>query len=595
MKTAEVLERLGPELAAALEKRGYSQLTPVQVSVLDPAFADRDLRISSQTGSGKTVAIGLALRDLLQPSSRSAVAAPRALVVVPTRELAKQVEAELAWLYAERRVRVAAVTGGANYRDEHRSLASGPGVVVGTPGRLLDHLRRGSLSAEKLAAVVLDEADRMLDLGFREELDAILAFAPEGHRTHLVSATFAREVAALADRAQHDPVHVQGTPLGSANQDIEHVVHPVLPRERVSALINLLLAEPGGQMLIFARTRADVASVSEELASAGFRVATLSGEMEQPARNRALAAFKRGELDALVATDVAARGIDVQDIARVVQLEPPSDPESYTHRSGRTGRAGRKGISSVLVSPAAFARTSSLLRRAGVKFRVEPIPSAAQIREQRAQRWYDELTGESWPREAPAAASLALAERILASGHAARALARLLTQALGPAAAAPRELTPVQLDARRAARAPARREERNASAPGRWETFRVSWGEAHGADARRLLAMLCRRGGVRSGDIGAIHVAATHSLVEIAADVARDFARAASVPDARDRRVLIEPAPTFERGPARVRERREPRGPVSSKRQAAVSDAARAADAKRAKRAKRKAKRAATG
>src|SRR5271169_838521 len=242
---------VGPALASALVKRGFTALMPVQQAMLDPELAGRDLRVSSQTGSGKTVAIGLAIRALADgpaPAERG-IARPRALVVVPTRELAKQVDEELSWLYAPLHARVASATGGANVRDERRAFAAGPAVVVGTPGRLLDHLNRGAIDASGLGAVVLDEADRMLDLGFRDELEAILEHAPPGHRTHLVSATFPRDVLALANRVQKNPAQIEGTPLGTANADIDHLVHLVAQHDRVAAIINLLLATPGAQTL----------------------------------------------------------------------------------------------------------------------------------------------------------------------------------------------------------------------------------------------------------------------------------------------------------------------------------------------------------
>ncbi|HYP90918.1 MAG TPA: DEAD/DEAH box helicase, partial [Polyangiaceae bacterium] len=300
---AELVELLGPELASALAKKGYTSLTKVQRSVLEPELDGRDLRISSQTGSGKTLAIGFALRNAVsgEAIAPSPVSRPRALVIVPTRELARQVHDELGWLYAPRKLRIASVTGGTSYRDEHRALSSGPAIVVGTPGRLLDHLNRGGIEAGDVAAVVLDEADRMLDLGFRDELEAILAKAPPGHRTHLVSATFARDVAALADRVQRDPKRIEGTPLGSANRDIDHIVYLVNPGERVDALINVLLHHADEQTLVFARTRADVSEIARELQQAGFASGSLSGEMDQNARNRALSAFKRGDIRALIA------------------------------------------------------------------------------------------------------------------------------------------------------------------------------------------------------------------------------------------------------------------------------------------------------
>jgi ATP-dependent RNA helicase DeaD len=612
---------IGPELASAIAKKGYETLTPVQEAVLDPALAGRDLRISSQTGSGKTLAIGFIVREAVKgdtPSSPKGAAMPRALVVTPTRELAKQVEVELSWLFAPLRVKVASVTGGGNYRDERRALGSGPAIIVGTPGRLLDHLQRGAIDGSQLGAVVLDEADRMLDLGFRDDLEAILGFAPEGHRTHLVSATFPREVMTLANRVQTDPARIEGTPIGAANTDIEHLVHLVLPHERLDAIMNLLLETPDATSLIFARTRADVGEITHLLADAGFIVDSLSGEMEQRERNKALAAFKRGDLHALVATDVAARGIDVQDVVRVIHAEPPMDPDSYTHRSGRTGRAGRKGTSSVIVTPPALNRVSGLLKRAGVRWRIEPVPTAEVIEAAREQRLYDALTTVAPPEDpteevtesarvgGPIEAddrSWALAKRIAEAGEATRALARMIarTRASGPEA---RRITPVlppgqkkrpwdqpasgdARDARPAQprnegrpfaehrtfgeprglrperashddRAPARdggfeggreREPGPARMPrdaatdaGAWVSFRVTWGQIHGADARRLLAMVCRRGGIRGSDVGAIRVQRTFSTVDVAAAAAPTFERATRDPDPRDPRVKIHPA-----------------------------------------------------
>ena len=612
---------LGPALSAALDAKGYTTLTPVQEAVLDPALEDRDLRITSQTGSGKTVAIGFAVRAFLAPAAedggegegddgdaparkRRPFRGPRVMVITPTRELAKQVEEELAWLFAQTGARVASVTGGGSYRDELRALGAAPAVVVGTPGRLLDHLGRGSLDAKGLGAVVLDEADRMLDLGFRDDLDAILEHTPEGRRTHLVSATFPRDVRALADRVQRAPAHVEGTRLGQANTDIDHVVHLVDPRERKDAIVNLLLANPDEQTLIFARTRAEVSELAKELGRAGFSVAALSGEMEQRERNRSLAAFRDSGYRALVATDVAARGIDVQDIARVIHAEPPDDADSYTHRSGRTGRAGRRGTSSILVAPAAARKTAMLLHRAGVAFRYEPVPSAEAIREASDERALAAFTADAAPGDdALDDRTWTLAKRVAAAGNATRSFARLLAAARYAGPTAPREVRRIDPPAaerssrdpraaRRDDRAPARAPgpgARDAYAPGPraargdraaydagpraaqsdrgagpradrdagpradrdggearereggWVPFRVSWGQDTGADARRLMAMLCRRGAIRGSDVGAIRVGPTSSTVQIASAVAESFASAARKVDPHDPHVLVRP------------------------------------------------------
>ena len=563
-------EALGVELVAALEKKGYASLTPVQLAVLRPELEGRDLRITSQTGSGKTVAVGIALRDVVKDKEAGA---PRALLITPTRELAKQVEQELRWLYAPLGVDVTSVTGGASYRDEYRALSRKPAIVVGTPGRLRDHLERGGLATDAIRAVVLDEADRMLDMGFKEEIDAILAKAPKERRTILLSATFPREVKALADRVQRDPAFVEGTPLGAANTDIEHLIHVVAPRDRLDAIVNLLLATPEAPSLIFVRTRADVAELAGLLQGAGFSIGSLSGDMEQPERDRALAAFKRGSIQALVATDVAARGIDVQEIGRVIHAEPPNDADTYTHRSGRTGRAGRQGISSVLAAPAAMRRVTGLLSRAKVRWRLAPLPTAEELRASAAERVFVELTKEGTDEIDEAIWNLA--KRLGKEEESrTRILARLLAKGRLFGAAEPREVRTISVQAavdrgpppRRDFERPRRehdgpRPQRDYDAPRRewgaprreaappdaagasqdlrWTKFRVTWGGIHGADARRVLAMLCRRGGIQGTDIGAITFDRNFSTVDVSSAVAERFAEAAGRPDPRDPRVKV--------------------------------------------------------
>jgi ATP-dependent RNA helicase DeaD len=565
MSESTLASELDPALAAAFARKGYEELTAVQAKMLDPALAGRDLRITSQTGSGKTIAIGLAIRaEIAEPApAKKGIARPRALVVAPTRELARQVEQELTWLYEDLGARVASTTGGASYREEHRALAAGPVVVVGTPGRLLDHLNRKSIDTAGVAAIVLDEADRMLDLGFREELEAIFETLPEEHRTHLVSATFPADVRALADRVQHGAAHVEGTRLGSANTDIDHVIHLVHPREKLGALVNLLLASPEAQTLVFAKTRADVADIAAELDRAGFRVGALSGDLDQAARNRALGAFKRGDLQALVATDVAARGIDVQDIARVVHVDVPTNADSYTHRSGRTGRAGRRGTSALLVPPAGMRQVLRVLERARVSHKIAPIPSADAIRRAADDRLYAELTTAEVEGAQVNERFRALAERLVESGDVTRTVERLLQRTRGPEGAEPRSLTDVTANTKPGARQHERRPpaedgerpQRRGARAARpdndedWVRFRVTWGHVQGADTRRLLAMMCRRGGIDGKDVGAIWVEQNFSIVSVAAGVAADFAERAQKPDPRDPRVKVEP---FRESPSRA-------------------------------------------
>ncbi len=581
---------LGPRLAEVLRGKGYETLTRVQLAVLDPALDGRDLRISSETGSGKTLAIGFVLRHLVAADDEGG---PVAFVVTPTRELARQVEFELSWFFAAIGASVASVTGGASYRDERRALAKGPRIVVGTPGRLVDHLTKGGVDASRVKAVVLDEADRMLDMGFTEDLDAILSHVPEGRQTHLVSATFAAEVARLAARAQRDAVRIEGTPLGAANAQIDHVIHLCDPEHHVDALVNLLLATPAGQTLIFGRTRESVADLTDALGDAGFTVAPLSGDMDQKQRNRALSAFRRGDLHALVATDVAARGLDVPDIGLVVHVEPPIDADTYTHRSGRTGRAGKRGTSAILAPRGSLRRARFLLDKARVTYRFEPVPSPAAVHDREDARI---LSTEG----APSPRARSLAERLVARADAADIVANLVQAALSRLPSEPRDVpvvAPPPADKRPAPSKPRfadrrrerddaptrpappdarpRPERRDGSPPRSYEqreapsrderparvprdaapreqgemvAFRVTYGANDGADPRRLVAMLCRRGGITSKQLGKIHVGATASVVEVAATAASGFERAVAAPDPMNRGVTVTRA---ERG-ARV-------------------------------------------
>lgn len=379
-------------LRANLVKRGFAELTAIQQAVVNGECAGRNLRLSSQTGSGKTVALGFALFEALTDPQATDV---RALVIVPTRELAQQVEGELQWLFQGcPGARTLVVTGGSDVRAEQRRLRAKPTLVVGTPGRLLDHVRSGNLSLGSVREVVLDEADQMLDMGFKDDLDALVAELPKERRSHLVSATFPEAVKRLAEAFQTNPLQLQGTNLGQANADIEHIAHLVFDRDRYAALVNILLSNLGRRSLVFVQRRIDASNLAEQLNEDGFSALPLSGDLPQAQRNRTLAAFKAGTVEILVATDVAARGIHVDDVAMVVHGDVPRESEIYTHRSGRTGRAGQKGQSVLLVVPQARRRTEVMLGQARVKFTWAPLPTPQKIKRaqtKKARRAFHEL------------------------------------------------------------------------------------------------------------------------------------------------------------------------------------------------------------
>lgn len=537
--------QLTPELVDALKAQGFEQLTPIQLGVLDPDLASRDLRLSSETGSGKTVALGLVL-------ARALVADPegkgtRALVMAPTRELAQQVARELTWLLRAHRLHVAVVTGGAPYGPEERSLRRGPAVVVATPGRFADHLERGNVSLDSVGTLILDEADQLLDQGFREELDAVRAALPEGARVHLVSATFGDDVVQLADRYQQDAAQVQGTQLGAANPRIRHTVHVVPPHDKGPALVNTLLMDPRARTMVFVPTRALTAEVAGKLCDRGFLAGAISGDLSQPERERRLSAFRSGAAPILVATDVAARGIDVPGVTRVIQWGTPIDPEMYTHRSGRTGRAGAEGQSISLIAPGERFRLRRCLQLAGVKAEFEDIPTAPAIRTASEERLCTSLSeGEAAPAEARA-----LAERLLAEhDDPAELVSRLLqrTDLSGPcepmdvrAVRAPKHDRGADRGQDRRQEGPRGQRPRRRGQDGDYVTMQLSWGGRSGANPRRVLALVCRRGDIRSSQIGAVDIRPASSLVQVAAPAAERVLAGFAKPDDRDGHIRIRP------------------------------------------------------
>ncbi|WP_174299679.1 DEAD/DEAH box helicase [Caulobacter sp. S45] len=531
-------------LARALDARGYAELTPVQLAVIEPQAAGLDLLVSARTGSGKTVAYGLALAgDLLGAGERLKPAgAPQVLVIAPTRELAQQVQRELEWLYAEAGARVVACVGGMDPRREQRALAAGCHIVVGTPGRLRDHLERGQLRTEALAAVVLDEADEMLDLGFREELEAILDSSPAERRTLLFSATLPKPIVALARRYQKpSALRITASAGETAHADIDYRAIAVAPSDVEHAVVNLLRYYEAGAALVFCTTREAVRRLHANLVERGFSVVALSGELTQAERTHALQALRDRRASVCVATDVAARGIDIPDLDLVIHAELPNDAETLQHRSGRTGRAGRKGVSILLTPHPRRRRLEALLRLAHIQASWAPPPTADEVRERDQARLVDQLR----PSGEASEDDVAVARALLAESEPEQVVAALV-RARRAGLPAPEDLvdaTPEPV----ARPAPAARTGFEGSA---W--FRIDIGRSKNAEARWLLPLICRRGRVTKSDIGAIRVFDRETRFEIAASAAARFA--AAVQEGADD-VRIVPLDEPDLAPARDRKR----------------------------------------
>lgn len=557
-------------LMRALTERGYAQLTPVQSAVLEPEAAGRDLLVSAQTGSGKTVAYGLTLGEtLLQGAETLGQAArPLALVVAPTRELAMQVEREFVWLYAAAGARIAACVGGMDPRSERRRLEHGAHIVVGTPGRLCDHLRRGRLDISELAAVVLDEADEMLNLGFREDMEFILETTPETRRTLMFSATFPRGIVALARQYQRDAFRIEVAGDEGGHADIEYRAIRIAPADVEHAVVNVLRFYEAPSALVFCSTRDAVRHLQAALLERGFSVVALSGELTQNERTLALQSLRDGRARVCVATDVAARGIDLPSLDLVIHADLPNDAEVMQHRSGRTGRAGRKGTSVLLVPPARRRRAELLLNLAGVDAVWGTAPQADEIRKLDHERMKDVLFTEETTADDLVLAQALLAER--PPEDIAAALARLYRARLpspediidpGERSGKPRE------DRGRDRSQGADGEDRAArlrSKSGKASSkhgmaegsvwFRAAIGRRKNAEARWLLPMICRRGGIDKHDIGAIKIMDTTTEFEISERVAESFAAKVKRPDKEDS-IRIEPMADAPRRPEASEER----------------------------------------
>ncbi len=373
-------------LLAALDRRGYTIPTPVQAETFKAGLEGRDLLVQSRTGSGKTLAFGLPLLHRL-----TAEKYPQALILAPTRELAQQVSEELRSV--DKGLNIALLVGGTAYPPQMKALHYGASIVVGTPGRVMDHLDRGTLDLSKVSMVVLDECDEMLNMGFIEDVEKILAAAPKGPQTYLFSATLPPPIASLAKRFLKDPVKVALSGSGEQAQhaDISHAACLVPDHHRVKALVNLLLLDNPSAALIFTKTKAETEEVAEALTQAGLSAAFLHGDLVQASRTRILGQFKTGKLHLLVATDVAARGLDIEGLPLVVHLGIPHQLENYIHRSGRTGRAGAKGTSMSLVAWKESRILMAWARRGGLQIVWRPIPQQADLRTAATTRLTEKL------------------------------------------------------------------------------------------------------------------------------------------------------------------------------------------------------------
>jgi ATP-dependent RNA helicase DeaD len=416
---------LCPEVRRAVDELGFTEPTPVQVAVYEPATSGADLIVQARTGTGKTAAFGLPLVDRRIRLD----AGQQALILAPTRELALQSAREIERLGKHKNIRVVAVYGGAPMERQVREIESGAQIVSGTPGRVLDHLNRGTLRGEDIRILVLDEADEMLSMGFARELNAIVEHLPATRQTMLFSATLDDSVQRLSQRITRDPVTITLSTDAVGALTISHFVYMISGAKKTHDLIRILESEDPESAIIFCNTKAVTEQVAAELQHAGFQADWLNGDLPQSDREKVLLRTRKGELRYLVATDVAARGIDISHLTHVVNYDFPDHIEAYVHRTGRTGRAGRTGTAISLITP----QDLGALYYVRLAYKIFPVerslPSAGEM-QTRKELDRIELLGEAFSAE-PTSDDRAIARRLLVHDDAERIVAGLLKAFFG--------------------------------------------------------------------------------------------------------------------------------------------------------------------
>ncbi|WP_019024474.1 MULTISPECIES: DEAD/DEAH box helicase [unclassified Thioalkalivibrio] len=585
---------LSESLARALLQLGFTTPTPVQAACIPALLAGDDVLGEAQTGTGKTGAFGLPLIDSIDPAQRRV----QALILAPTRELAGQVATALEGFAASiDGLEILPVYGGQPMGVQIRALRDGAQVVVGTPGRVVDHIKRGTLTLDALRMVVLDEADEMLRMGFVEEIEWILEQTPAERQTTLFSATMPAPIRRIAHRHMREPQEIRIGEGNEAGTDIDQSYCLVDQRHKTEALGRMIEVEAGlDAAIVFARTKAATAEIAEALNAQGVQSSPLNGDMEQGERERVVADLRDGRLDVIVATDVAARGIDVPRITHVFNYDAPGDAEVYVHRIGRTGRAGRKGRAILFLEPRKRRMLRDIERLTGKPVREQKVPDRAAViarREERlAERLQAELAGEASPQLD------ALLDRLLANGQMgerdlARALLALATQgtpldgtsnAHDPVTAA---TSRPERDSHRADRnrdrapRPSRGKDRGPEAD--MVRYYMPVGRNHGIAPGAIVGALANEGGLNGRDIGRIGLQDDHSHVDLPAALDEAAVRrlgnihianrrlemARSVPT-RDSRATERHAPAARKphGPGKPAAKRRGPAPANGKRPA---------------------------
>jgi ATP-dependent RNA helicase DeaD len=544
---------LSKEIVSALDTLGYEEPTPIQSQAIPLLLAGRDVLGSAATGTGKTAAFALPIVERLEAKNRGV----QALILTPTRELAIQVAEAVHRYGAKRHVTVLPIYGGQPIHRQLEVLKRGVQIVVGTPGRVLDHIRRGSLALAGVRQLILDEADEMLDMGFAEDLEAILQETPVERQTALFSATFPPRLNALVKKYMRDPERIEIKAEVRKTPRVRQAAYTVARQQKLEALGRILDIESPTSAIVFCRTRTEVDELTEALAGRGYSPEALHGGYAQAQRDRVMSRFREGVADILIATDVAARGLDIEHVSHVINYDIPESPDVYVHRIGRTGRAGREGVAITLVQP----REHYLLKAIEkvVKQRIEParIPTVADVRARRMEMLIEALretltaddfggyrvavqtlAGQFDPLDIAAAAAK-LAGEVLhgeeaedsADRDAAHSADRPERRRDGPKPKAER----FEGTERDGSRPPKRRREQDAMV-----RLVITAGEQRGIRPKDLVGAIAGEADIKGSSIGAIEIRERHSLVEVPESLADKVIRALSKATIKGQRVTAK-------------------------------------------------------
>ena len=513
---------LPESLLIALREVGYESPSPIQAATIPPLLAGRDVLGQAQTGTGKTAAFALPALARLEPAPGK----PQVLVLAPTRELAIQV-AEAFQKYAHHipGFHVLPIYGGQSYQPQLSALKRGVHVVVGTPGRVIDHLERGSLDLSALRMLVLDEADEMLRMGFIDDVEAVLKKTPETRQVALFSATMPAQIKRIAQTYLKDPVEIAIKAQTTTAENIRQRFWMVSGVNKLDALTRIMEAEPFDAMIIFARTKLGTDELAEKLAARGFSAAAINGDVEQKTRERTIQRLKEGQIDVLVATDVAARGLDVERISHVLNYDIPYDTESYVHRIGRTGRAGRKGEAILFVAPRERGMLGAIERATRQKIEQMNLPSVDAVNERRVAKFLDKIEGALASDDLSVFRDLVERyerEKNVPAVEIAAALAQLVqgkTPLLLPKPVVPErsfEVREQKPRTERPAREPRERTPRDPNAPDvAMKTYRIEVGYQHGAQPGHIVGAIANEADLESRYIGRIDIRDDYTLVDL--------------------------------------------------------------------------------